>query len=104
MSHETKSQALHEIERGEILRFLAEVYPNPVTPNMLMHHLDDSAYSVDDDELGFHFAYLFEKGYIALEEFARRAGEKRRIRWVKITARGIDRIDNRPPESDGVRI
>lgn len=96
------NEIAHEVERGEILRYLAEVYPASATPRTLLHHLDYSGYSIGDDELGFHLTYLAQKGFIRLEA-DEQVGEECRIRIVAITPEGIDLLDRRKRGESGVR-
>src|SRR2546426_8931620 len=67
MAKKRKPQTLHEVERGEILRYLLEVYPAGATPKALQNHLDYMRYNVSDDDLEFDLAYLDEKHFISIE-------------------------------------
>ncbi len=99
-----RSSVSQEVERGEMLRFLAEVFPDGATPRTLLHHLDFSGYTVDRDGMAFHIEYLHGKGYVELEHQEREAGHPPEIRLVKITPAGIDLLDRRKKSETGVRI
>jgi hypothetical protein len=95
---------VRDIERGEILRFLVEFYPAPVTPRMLLWHLDTSAYSVSEEALEFHIEYLAQKGFLTFEVEEKVVGQARRKVSVKATPLGIDRLDQRKKGEDGIRL
>jgi hypothetical protein len=92
-----------EVERGEVLRYLAEVYPSLATLRSLVNHLDYSGYSVSAEDLEFHLWYLAEKGFVEIDEYPREAGERRQIRGAKITPAGVDLLDHRKKGDPGVR-
>jgi len=96
-------QTLHEVERGEILRYLAEVYPRAATPRTLQHHLDYVGYAVTADDLDFHLGYLAQKGFLEVETYPTDVGEEREIRVLRITPAGIDLLDRRRKGEPGVR-
>ena len=93
-----------EVERGEILRYLAEVYPGGATPTTLLHHMDYSGYTVDRSTLSFHITYLAEKGYALIDAYVPEVGHPSEVRLVKITPAGIDLLDRRKKGESGVRI
>ena len=93
----------HEVERGEIIRYLAEVGFSTVTFRALINHLDYSGYSVTDEGLEFHLGYLTQKGFIEIEEEQKEAGKKKRILFVQITPAGVDLHDHRKKGDTGVR-
>ncbi len=98
-----RKQTQHEVERGEILRYLAEVYPRRITPRTLQHHLDYAGYTVSEDDLDFHLGYLVEKGFVEVDVLEREAGKQPHVRVVKITPAGIDLLDRRRKGETGVR-
>ena len=93
----------HEIERGEILRFLAELGFRPATPRSVLAHLDYMGYSLTAEVMDFHLRYLACKGLIDIELFARNLGEAERVRIATITAAGVDALDRRRKGEVGVR-
>ena len=99
----TKSELIHEVERGEIIRFMAEVGFSAVTPRTLINHLDYSGYSVTEEGLEFHLQYLTQKGFVEIEEEQKEAGKKKRILFTKITPAGVDLLDHRKRGDTGVR-
>jgi len=98
-----RTTTAREVERGEMLRYLMEVYPGGATPQTLLHHLDYSGYSVDRETLDFHIHYLAEKGYAAVDAHEPEVGHPPEVRLVKITPAGIDLLDRRRKGETGVR-
>ena len=92
-----------EVERGEILRYLAEAYPGVATFSGIINYLDYAAYSTTKEDVEFHLEYLMGKGFIEIEEHPRVAGHLRKIRAIKITPAGIDLLDRRAVGDSGVR-
>jgi len=92
-----------EIIRGKILNCLALMYPRPATLPLIQGELDIFGYPVPLDEVGFHVAYLAEKGFASVEE-VRGPVPRKKIPLVKITARGIDYFDGRLPSDEGVYV
>lgn len=90
--------ARHKVERDEILRYLSVAGFHPVTPNTLQVYLDERDYPVSDEGLDFHLRYLADEGYVRITESERKVGEKKRIRSVVITAKGVQYIDARSKE------
>jgi repressor of nif and glnA expression len=93
----------HEIERGEIMRFLAELGFRPATPRSILAHLDYMGYSVTDEVMAFHLRYLASKGLIEIELFDRNLGQAERVRIATITAAGVDALDLRRKGELGAR-
>ena len=92
-----------EVERGEILRYLTEAYPGVATFRAIVNYLDSQSYSATNEDVGFHLAYLCQKGFVELEYHPKRAGDELLIRAAKITPAGIDLIDQRKAGDAGVR-
>jgi len=92
-----------EVERGEILRYLAEAYPGVATFPGIINYLDYSAYTITKEDVEFHLEYLMGKGFVEIEEHPRVAGVLRKIRAIKITPAGIDLLDRRTAGDSGVR-
>lgn len=92
-----------EVERGEILRLLAEMSFRPATPKTILAHLDYMGYAINNDRLRFHLNYLCEKRFVEIEMADHDLGEDERIRVVKITPAGIDLLDRRKKGDSGVR-
>lgn len=90
-----------ELIRGKVLYYLALIYPQSATLPLLQGELDFFGYPVPLEELGFHVAYLAEKGLVSVEG-ARGPGLHRATNLVKITAKGIDYHDGRLPPDDGI--
>src|ERR1051326_5388925 len=90
-----------EIIRGKILYYLALIYPRSATLPLLQGELDIFGYPVPMEELGFHIAYLTDKGLVSVEN-VRGPNPRRKLSLVKITARGIDYYDGRRAEDDGI--
>jgi len=90
-----------ELIRGKILYYLKLIYPQTATLPLLQAELDYFGYPIPLEELSFHIAYLCEKGLIDLEE-VRGPYSPRNISMVKITARGIDFLDGRLPNDEGI--
>jgi hypothetical protein len=99
-----KTPEVRDIERGEILRFLVEFYPDAVTPKMLLYHLDDAALSVSEEALRFHIVYLTQKGFATFELAPKVVGEETEIRSVKVTPAGVDFVDRRKKGEVGIRL
>ena len=92
-----------EIIRGKILYYLGLIYPQAATMPLLQGELDIFGYPVPIEELNFHVAYLTEKGLVAVER-VRGPRSRREIPLVKITAQGIDYVDGRLPDDEGVYV
>src|SRR5437879_13628099 len=56
-----------EIIRGKILYYLAIIYPRSATLPLLQGELDIFGYPVPIEELGYHVAYLVDKGLVSVE-------------------------------------
>jgi hypothetical protein len=104
---EARNQGMHstlrqkELIRGKILYYLALIYPQSATLQLLQGELDFFGYPVPIDELSFHVAYLREKEFVMVEGVHGRHS-RRPVELVKITARGIDYYDGRLPADDGI--
>jgi hypothetical protein len=96
--------AIREIERGEILRYLAIAYPDSATPKMLLYHLRDIRYPVTDRMLAYHLEYLAQKGWVAIDYATELVGQERHILAVAITPAGIDLHDRRKAGDTGVKL
>jgi len=92
-----------EIIRGKILYYLGLIYPQAATLPLLQGELDIFGYPVPLEELNFHIAYLTEKGLVAVE-LVRGPRSRREIPLVKITAQGIDYLDGRLPDDEGIYV
>jgi hypothetical protein len=92
-----------EIIRGKILYYLGLIYPQAATLPLLQGELDIFGYPVPVEELNFHIAYLTEKGLVAVE-LVRGPRSRREIPLVKITAQGIDYLDGRLPDDEGIYV
>jgi len=99
-----KTPEVRDLERGEILRFLVEFYPDAVTPKMLLYHLDDAALSVSEEALRFHIQYLADKGFVTFEVAPKIVGEEQEIRAVKAAPAGVDFVDRRKKGEVGIRL
>jgi hypothetical protein len=88
-------QRVHEIQRGEILRYLAIVYPAWATPKMLLYHLRDLRYPATSKTLRFHLEYLAGKGLLEVQREREAIGEEQAVLATRITPVGIDALDNR---------
>ncbi len=98
-----KTNAVREVERGEILRYLAEVNFGWITPRTLLAYLDHRALSIGTEQLDFHLNYLAEGGLILIQWEPKELGKKPCILAVKITKAGIDALDQRPAGDPGFR-
>lgn len=93
----------HKTERGQILRYLAELgLGQSATPRSLLDFMDDYGYSLTPDRLDFHLRYMAEKGFVRLESFPKEIGLPELIRTVSITAKGVDYIDRRRAGDEGI--
>lgn len=90
-----------EIIRGKILYYLALIFPQSATLQLLQGELDFFGYPVPIDELSFHVAYLAEKGLVSIEG-VRGPRTSRNVQLIKITAKGIDLQDGRLPADEGI--
>lgn len=89
----TKAEALkHDRIRELILQSLSPSYPSPVDSVVLRRHLANFGHPVTTDDLTSYVAYLEEKDLVKTEK--RGAG----IILVRITARGLDVLDERVDE------
>lgn len=104
MPEQAAKNAIDEVTRGEILLFLKGVYPQGATLLTLRHYLhSERAISIDEEKLAFHIHYLAEANFVAFELQLGRSLDPGRIRLVKVTKAGIDRIEGRPGNDFGVR-
>lgn len=90
-----------EIIRGKVLYYLALIFPQSATLQLLQGELDFFGYPVPIDELSFHVAYLAEKGLVSIEG-VRGPHSQRNVQLIKITAKGIDLHDGRITPDEGV--
>lgn len=90
-----------ELVRGKTLHYLQLIYPQTATLPLLQAELDFFGYPIPLEELGFHIAYLAEKGMVTVET-GRGPYSQRKATLVKITARGIDYLDRRLQPDEGV--
>jgi hypothetical protein len=108
MNGPTEAHDRHEIQRGEILRYLARAGFNPVPPKSLLYHLRDMRYPSGWKSLNFHLEYLEQKGWVKLERAQPRGAEElpeeKKILAVVITAAGVDAQDARLPSGSGVKL
>ena len=92
----------HRAQRGQILRFLAIAFPRWVTPLMVRRHLRDNRLPLTFESLGFQFEYLQEKGWVEIEKKENRETDQTEIVAVKLTAAGVDLVDQRPAGDTGL--
>lgn len=105
MPDKAVKNVMEDVTRGEILLYLEKVYPQGSTPQTLRHYLQsERAILVDEDRLAFHIHYLAEGGLVSFELQPRSSLDPEKIRLVKITAAGIDRVEGRPKNDVGVRL
>jgi predicted transcriptional regulator len=90
----TKSKVQHELDRTEILRYLNECGLQPVTPRSIMIYLDDCLRPVSDEGMEFHLRYMRDRKWVELG-IEKKVGQPETIRWVRITADGVDEYDRR---------
>jgi predicted transcriptional regulator len=90
----TKSKVEHELDRTEILRYLNECGLQPVTPRSIMIYLDDCLRPVSDKGMEFHLRYMRDRKWVELGS-EKKVGQPETIRWVRITADGVDEYDRR---------
>lgn len=89
----TKAEALkHDRVREIILQSLSTNYPTPVDSVVLRRHLGNFGHPITAEDLTAYVAYLEEKELVKSEK--RGVG----IVLVKITARGLDVLDDRVNE------
>ncbi len=81
--------------RGAILKLLAHEHPGPIDAKVLQFLLDDLGYTIDEEELSSHVAYLQEKGCLKQEK---RQSSGAKITMVLITAQGLDVLDGFKPD------
>ena len=108
MNGSTEAHDRHEIQRGEILRYLARAGFIAVPPKSLLYHLRDMRYPTGWNALNFHLEYLEQKGWVKLERGrprgAEELAEEKKIVAVVITAAGVDAQDARLPNEPGVKL
>ena len=86
----TKAEALrYDRIRELILESLAPGYPAPIDTVVLRRHMANFGHPMSDDDLTSYIAYLEEKELVKSEK---KGGG---IVIVKITAKGIDALDER---------
>ena len=96
-------QERHRIKRGQMLRILLECYPNPESLFVISGVLEKMGLPTTMDTLRQYISYLQEKGYCEVRMLKGRSGV--RIAVVKITAKGIDLLDeNNDLRDEGVAI
>jgi hypothetical protein len=78
--------------RGLILYELVKAYPGPLDHYEIRCFLDDLRYTITEEELIFHLAYLEEMGFIRAEK---RGESALRRELVFATAKGINARDGR---------
>jgi hypothetical protein len=91
------------IIRGKILYYLALIYPQAATFALVQGNLQLFGYPAPMDELDLHLTYLVKKKLVSLDKF-NRSHRVRRVRVVKITAKGIDYHDGRLPQDEGIYV
>lgn len=93
--------ARHEyrITRGEILRMLYRLYPDPVADNVVKTTFVWVTHGVIDG----HAAYLVERGYASREEIDHRKYEFSTAEYIlKITPKGIDLLEGNVEPDPGI--
>ncbi len=86
----TKPEALrHDRSRELILDSLAPSYPTPVDSVVLRRVLGTLGHPLSEDDLNSYIAYLEEKELVRTEK------KPGGIILIKITAKGIDALDER---------
>jgi len=91
------------IIRGKILYYLALIYPQAATFALVQGNLQLFGYPAPMDELDLHIAYLVKKNLVSLDKY-NASHRVRRVRLVKITAKGIDYHDGRLPQDEGIYV
>lgn len=91
------------IIRGKILRYLALMYPQAATLPLLQGELQLLGYPAPMDELNLDIAYLVKKKLISLDKY-NSSHRVRRVKVVKITAKGIDYYDGRLPQDEAIYV
>ena len=86
---EAKKERYRRI-RGAILKLLAHEHPGTLDVKVLHFLLDDLRYTITEEELESHLAYLEEKGCVKLEK-RKTTGVK--IQMAVITSAGLDVLD-----------
>lgn len=89
-----KRKVEHESDRTEILRYLNECGFQPVTPRTIMVFLDDCLTPVSAAGVEFHLRYMLDRGWVELG-VEKQVGVPEVVRWVRITANGVDEFDRR---------
>ena len=91
-----------DAQRGLILRYLKQAGPRGATPAMLQKHLFEKSMPVFMETLNELLHYLRECGYVTWDEVREEEYGPAGIGCVKITAAGINCVEGRAKESDGV--
>ena len=89
-----KSKRENEYDRTEILRYLMECGLQPVTPKTIVIYMDDILRPLTVSAMEFHLRYMRDREWVELG-MEKVVGEQEVIRWVRITANGVDEYDLR---------
>lgn len=90
-----KTPSMRDLDRGEILCFLVDFYPEPVTFRMILKDMDESGHELMKGELEFYLSMMEEAGLIHVERSEKRLGEEQKILVIKATLAGINERDRR---------
>lgn len=103
MSAEQMQQERHNVERGYLLRCLADDFGREFTSTRLLYGaMDKIGFPMSPAGMQFSLGYLAEQGYIAITRAketpgwrADRANAERAdaIVWARLTAKGLQLID-----------
>ncbi|CEM62195.1 MULTISPECIES: hypothetical protein [Treponema] len=85
--------------RGEILNYLMTTYPDGIPEQVLFHRFYE--YN-ETEEIKMSTEYLTEKGYTEKKEVPHPYKEKQKVRWFKITAKGIDLLEGNISKDAGI--
>ncbi|MFA7465190.1 MAG: hypothetical protein WCY54_09060 [Syntrophales bacterium] len=77
--------------RGAILKLLAHEHPHAIDSKVLHFLLDDIGYTMPEEEMESHLAYLEEKKCLRVEK---RKSTGLELRMIVISANGLDILDN----------
>ena len=91
----------YSIGRGELLRMLYRMYPDPVADNVIKSTFVWITHGVLDG----HAAYLVESGYAAREEIDRKKWEFSTANYLlKITPKGIQLLEGEIDADPGIEL
>lgn len=85
--------------RGQLLKYLQTLFPEGIPEQVILHAYYD--YNRQQDILRA-LAYLCEKEYVEKKEANHPYREDAKVRWWKITAKGIDLLEGAIEKDAGV--